>query len=89
MSSLNRGFKLWKTFPANIKFIEDAPNSQSIGVALENGEFHILFTDDMFFMEPVDPDKATFHVVKNLGNIVDVEWKSNYYLGSIAGSILK
>jgi len=89
MSSLNRGFKLWQTFPANIKFIEDAPDSQSIGVALDNGEFHIMFTDDRFFIEPIDPNKATFHSVYNLGNIVDVEWKSNDALGSNAGSILK
>jgi len=86
MSTLNRGFRLWKEFPANIKFVKDAPDSKSIGVALENGEFHIMFTDDMFFIEGGGgAEQATFHVAKNLGNIVDIEWKSNTYLGSTGG----
>ena len=52
-----------------------------IGVALENGEFHLLGTYDRFFAGEGLGEQATYHVTKGLGKITDVVWKPSSYTG--------
>jgi|GEM_PF-2577197 len=85
LSLPERGVKVWKRFDSKIVSIHDAPDSRSIGVALENGEFHIMFTDDAYFIGENGGEKAIYHSVEGLGKIVDVVWKSSSYAGANFG----
>lgn len=81
MSIPSRGLKLFKDYGSKIVKIVENPKSNQVGIALENGEFHIVGTYDRFFAGENLGDIATYHVTKDLGRIVDVIWKPSSFTG--------
>lgn len=81
MSIPERGLRLFKDFGSRITSVTENPASWMIGVALENGEFHLLGTYDRFFTGEGLGEQATYHVTKGLGKITDVVWKPSSYVG--------
>ena len=76
-----RGLRLFKNFGSRIIDVIENPASWVICVALENGEVHLLGTYDRFFTRENLGDQATYHIVRNLGKIVDIVWKPSSYVG--------
>lgn len=80
-----RGLRLFKDFGSKIVHLTENGASWSLGVSLENGEFHMLGTYDRFFMQENLGDQATYHVTKNLGKIVEAIWKPGNYANWMFG----